>query len=129
MPEVALPPPVLEVIERVRAARLTYLAHDALVDLATRALELRSHAPEAAVIEAGCALGGSAVVLAAAKEVTRPLYVFDVFGMIPPPSERDGTDVRKRYRTIVRGKSEGLGGDTYYGYQDNLLERVRASFR
>ena len=52
----------------------------------------------------------------------------DVFGLIPPPSERDGEDVQARYATIAGGKSKGLGGDTYYGYREDLLGEVRDAF-
>ena len=50
------------------------------------------------------------------------------FGLIPPPSVRDGKDVHERYDVIRSGKSEGLGSDSSCGYQDNLLQRVIASF-
>ena len=81
------------------------------------------------VIEAGCALGGSAIVLAASKTKARPMYVYDVFGTIPPPSDADGEDVLRRYEEIVAGRSKGIGGDAYYGYEENLQAKVRASFR
>ena len=80
------------------------------------------------VIEAGTARGGSAIVLAAAKERERPMKVYDVFGMIPPPGEQDGADVHERYATIASGEARGVGGDTYYGYRDDLYEEVAESF-
>jgi asparagine synthase (glutamine-hydrolysing) len=46
----------------------------------------------------------------------------------PGPGEKDGGDVLERYETIAAGKSEGLGGDTYYGYESNLLAIVEANF-
>ena len=48
--------------------------------------------------------------------------------MIPPPSEADGEAVSQRYRTIVEGRSKGIAGDRYYGYVDDLYERVCDSF-
>ena len=48
--------------------------------------------------------------------------------MIPPPSEHDGKDVHERYAVIASGESSGLGGDTYYGYLENLRERVERNF-
>ena len=62
------------------------------------------------------------------KSPDRPLRVYDVFGMIPPPGEEDGPDVHQRYEIIKSGKSEGIGGRRYYGYEDNLYERVVTSF-
>ena len=51
------------------------------------------------------------------------MKVYDVFGMIPPPGEKDGADVHQRYATIAGGASKGIGGETYYGYRDDLLGR------
>jgi hypothetical protein len=56
------------------------------------------------------------------------MKVFDVFGMIPPPSEKDGEDVHQRYQTILSGESKGIAGETYYGYRDGLLAEVTESF-
>ena len=56
------------------------------------------------------------------------MRVYDVFGMIPPPSDRDGADVHRRYATIKAGGSKGIAGDTYYGYRDDLLGEVTRSF-
>ena len=121
-------PGVPRVIARVCAEGLTYLEPPALYDLAWAASRLDKRKIEGAIIEAGCALGGSAVVLAAAKSRTRPLYVYDTFGMIPPPSENDPPEVHERYRIIRSGQSEGIGGGVYYGYQSGLYEKVRATF-
>ena len=80
-------------------------------------------------MEAGTALGGSAITLASAKRKERALMVFDAFGLIPPPSDKDGADVHDRYRTIVSGASKGIGDDRYYGYREDLLGEVTGSFR
>lgn len=80
------------------------------------------------ILEAGCALGGSAILMTALKRPTRPLRIYDVFETIPPPSERDGNDARSRYSVIARGESPGIGDDPYYGYVPDLLRRIRASF-
>jgi len=68
-------------------------------------------------------------VMAAAKDPVRPMKVYDVFGMIPPPSEHDGQDVHRRYATITAGEAAGIGGDVYYGYRPDLLDEVTESFR
>src|SRR5918994_2174184 len=65
---------------------------------------------------------------ARAKGRERPLLVHDVFGMIPPPTEADGEDVQARYETIASGRSPGLGEDTYYGYEPDLISKVRQNF-
>jgi hypothetical protein len=67
-------------------------------------------------------------VLAAVKARERPMKVYDVFGMIPAPGEHDGADVHERYAKIAAGGARGVGGDTYYGYRDDLYEEVTESF-
>lgn len=121
-------PDVDAVIAGVRAQRLTFLGADALSELAARMREVETARVPGAVVEAGCALGGSAIVIAAAKQSARPMQVHDVFGMIPPPSSRDGDDVHERYKTIADGRAEGFGGDLYYGYRPDLRSVVAASF-
>jgi asparagine synthase (glutamine-hydrolysing) len=116
------------VVHSVLADHRTYLSSGALFDLARLVQDLELKHLNGAIIEAGCALGGSAVVIASAKSPQRPFYVYDTFGMIPPPSDRNDDDVQKRYEVIVSGKSKGIGNDTYYGYRENLYDDVRQSF-
>jgi asparagine synthase (glutamine-hydrolysing) len=116
------------IVRAVRRDRLTYLDEDALTDLYEAVQRLEAAGAEGALVEAGCALGGSAIVLAAAKAPARPLYVYDVFGIIPAPSAHDEADVHARYADIAAGRSRGIGGDRYYGYEEGLLEKVRAHF-
>jgi hypothetical protein len=124
----ALPPEVEETIARARAEHLTYLKRDHLRDLASIVLDIEDRRMPGLVVEAGTARGGSAIVMAAAKAAERPMKVYDVFGMIPPPTERDGPDVHRRYEAIVGGEARGVGGDTYYGYRDDLYAEVTDSF-
>lgn len=127
-PDLVLGDRVLQVIEGVRAESLSYLSADNLAALAAVVAEGEQSKRPGLVIEAGTALGGSAIVMAAAKEPTRAMRVYDVFGMIPPPSEHDGADVHRRYERIRSGASKGIGDQTYYGYRDDLLTEVTASF-
>jgi len=82
------------------------------------------------VVEFGVALGGSAIVLAdIAMRADRRFYGFDVFAMIPAPiSANDDVKSKERYRIIASGRSEGIRGDSYYGYRDNLFEEVKQTF-
>ncbi len=113
---------------RVVAEGLTYLSAEALGDLHRTVRSIERQRLPGIFVEAGCALGGSALVISAAKRPERPFNVYDVFGMIPPPSEKDGPDVQRRYDEIRSGRSKGINGGTYYGYQDDLLQRVTATF-
>jgi O-methyltransferase len=123
-----LPPHVEETIARARAEHLTYLKPANLRELAAVVVELERAQRPGLIVEAGTARGGSAIVLAAAKAAARPMKVYDVFGMIPPPTERDGADVHQRYEAIAGGRAKGVGGETYYGYRDDLYGEVTGSF-
>jgi hypothetical protein len=116
------------VIDRVAADGRTYLSYLSLWDPVQRVEHLEKTAAPGIFIEAGCALGGSAVVIASVKNPQRVFRVYDTFGLIPPPSIKDGEDVLSRYENIRCGRAVGLGGDTYYGYQEDLLGQVRDSF-
>jgi asparagine synthase (glutamine-hydrolysing) len=113
---------------RVIAEGLTYLSPPALDDLHRTVQSIERQRLPGMFIEAGCALGGSALVVTAAKRPERPFDVYDVFGMIPPPGEKDGADVHRRYDDIRAGRSSGINGATYYGYQEDLLQTVTATF-
>lgn len=117
------------VVRQVRKRRLTYLGYDALSDLERTVRGLDATRVPGILVEAGCALGGSTVVLGTAKRPARRLRVYDVFGLIPPPSEADGADVHARYGNIVKGESKGISGDRYYGYEDNLRDKVADTLR
>lgn len=116
-------------VRQVRKRRLTYLGYDALSDLERTIRRLDAAHVPGIIVEAGCALGGSTVVLGTAKHPERTLRVYDVFGMIPPPSAADGADIHARYETITKGESQGIGGDRYYGYEDNLRDKVADTLR
>ncbi len=111
-------------ITNIRKKRLTYLSIDKLACIAAICREIENQNLPGIMIEAGCALGGASILISKIKDEARPLFVYDVFGMIPPPTSEDGEDVRERYKTIDQGKSKGLKGDTYYGYEKDLYNKV-----
>jgi asparagine synthase (glutamine-hydrolysing) len=113
-----------ELVSRVRGSKLTYLSERKLASLLTTCRSIEERNLPGIFLEAGCALGGSAILLASVKRRERPLNVYDVFGMIPPPTESDTPDVHARYQTIVQGQSPGIQGDRYYGYVDDLYDVV-----
>ncbi len=117
------------IIQDVRATGLSFLGAAALLDLydAVRTLETRGIAGN--LLETGTALGGSGLVLAAAKTPARALFLYDVFGLIPPPSSQDGEAGQQRYEQIHSGQATGLAGGTYYGYQADLLAQVQQTFQ
>ncbi len=109
---------------RIKADQLTYLASKDLFNLYGAAKRVEQSKINGIFIEAGCALGGSAIAIGKAKKQHREFRVYDVFGMIPPPSHNDDADVHARYKEIKSGKSKGIGNNRYYGYIKNLQEVV-----
>jgi hypothetical protein len=124
-----LPSADRQMISRIRSLNLTYLSERKLACIARTCREIREAGLPGAFIEAGCALGGSTILIGSVKDPDRPFTVYDVFGMIPPPSENDTPDVHERYRTIASGESTGIGGDRYYGYVDDLFDVVQGNLR
>jgi hypothetical protein len=118
-----------DLLARIRSSKLTYLSDRKLASLANTCSAIEEARLPGAFIEAGCALGGSAILIATVKDSERPFFVYDVFGMIPPPTAEDTRDVHDRYQTIVEGNSVGIDGDKYYGYQDNLYDVVQGNLR
>ncbi len=128
-PEHRVPPDLAAALTAIREDHLTFLTGEQLESLVSCVLETEASGREGILVEAGTAQGGSAIAMALAKSPSRPLKVYDVFGMIPPPSEADGADVRQRYDKITAGKARGLAEDEqYYGYREDLLGEVAASF-
>jgi O-methyltransferase len=120
------PDGISEIAQEVRDEHLTYLDPPKLELLEDCVHEVRRVRGD--FLEMGVALGGSAIVLADGMGRRRHFHGYDVFAMIPPPGKDDPPAVHERYRTIAEGRSEGIGGETYYGYLDDLYDRVVAAF-
>jgi predicted O-methyltransferase YrrM len=114
----------INLIRAIREARLTYLSEAKLETIALTCRSLEDRRIAGRFVEAGCALGGSAILIARSKAPARQLDLFDVFAMIPPPSDEDPQDVVARYEQISSGGSKGIGGDKYYGYEEDLYQIV-----
>lgn len=114
-------------IVELRAKGLTYVGPQKLERLAWAAVTVSEHGIVGDFIEAGVALGGSAVLLGSLKPARTRLKLFDVFEQIPPPGPNDGADAHERYAVIASGRSSGLKGEEYYGYIQNLEDVVRAN--
>ena len=118
---------VKRLIDEIRAAHLTYCGPPKLENLSEAVMRVCREGVKGDFIEAGVALGGSAILLGKLKPSHAILRLYDVFSMIPPPGTNDGEDAHQRYHEIRSGNSSGLGGNTYYGYMDQLLEQVAAN--
>lgn len=98
-------------IRAIRTARLTYLSEAKLESIALTCGALERAGIAGRFVEAGCALGGSSILIARTKSTERRFDVFDVFGMIPAPTADDPEDVQARYVQIVEGASADIGVD------------------
>lgn len=116
-------------IRGIRKRKLSYLQPSDLVELRKSIAEVQKKNIEGLFIEAGSALGGSAIYISRYKKKEREFRIYDMFGMIPPTSENDTQAEKARYQVIVEGKSKGIGGDEYYGYKENLLQEVKDNFQ
>lgn len=112
---------------QVRAEQLSYTTDPQLHQLLH--VVQRTASSGALIIEAGCARGGSAILMCATKSADRPMRVYDMFEMIPPPSEHDGDDMKARYQEILAGKAVGIDGGRYYLYEDDMQAMVTKNFQ
>ena len=116
------------VAREVKRRHLTYLSDAKFLSLRHLIREIARTGVQGDFVEYGIALGGSAVYLASETAGRRRFRGYDVFGTIPAPGEHDDETSRQRYEVIRSGRSKGIGGDPYYGYEQNLFSRVRATF-
>jgi O-methyltransferase len=116
------------VARAVRKEGLTYLTPSKLARIEACVKDVRARGIPGDLLETGVALGGSAIVIARLLSGDRCFHGYDVFGMIPPPSESDPPEVHDRYAVIASGESDGIDGGSYYGYRDHLYDDVLAAF-
>jgi O-methyltransferase len=116
----------VSVAHEVRSRGLTYLSPERLGRLETCAREAAALGGD--FVEAGVALGGSAILLTSLLPAGASFHGYDVFAMIPQPGPQDDEVSHARYEVIASGHSEGIAGGTYYGYLPDLYERVQESF-
>lgn len=124
-----LDPADQRLITNVKRSRITFLSLPKLKSIVQTCRSIEESNLPGIFLEAGCALGGSTILISSVKSAQRPLRVYDVFGMIPEPTASDTDDVHERYRTIVEGKAIGMGGDKYYGYEENLYLVVQDNLK
>jgi O-methyltransferase len=118
----------MDIAAKVRQRNLTYLGLDRFESMNSCLKSIKERKIPGNFLEFGLALGGSAICIASELDHDRRFFGFDVFGMIPPPGEKDGPGPNERYETIKTGRSEGIGGGLYYGYVDNLRSVVAKNF-
>jgi O-methyltransferase len=109
-------------------SKLTYLSLEKLNNIDRYIKQVKIARVSGLFVEFGVALGGSGIFIAGRMERSRKFVGFDLFGMIPSPGPKDDEKSHDRYRVIAGGQSNGIGGDNYYGYEPDLLSKVKKSF-
>lgn len=116
------------IARKVSSQKLTYLSHKALLLLGNTVKKIEKNNVDGVILETGCALGGSSILIGKLKSKNRIFKVYDSFEMMPEPTDKDGEDVHNRFDVIKEGKSKGIHGDLYYGYEKDLYNKVKNSF-
>ena len=93
-------------ILNIQKKGLTYLSIKKLVAMTKVLKALEDSALPGCIIEAGCARGGSTVLISSLKKTDRPFFAYD--GMIPAPTADDDKPVHERYQTILKGEAVGI---------------------
>ena len=118
-------PPARTLARKINDASLSLVSRRKFRRLAEAISIARSSKADGIYLEAGVALGGTAVFIARLKPHASPLWLFDVFGLIPEPGTEDPAESHKRFNEIASGNAKGLNGTLYYGYRPDLITEVR----
>lgn len=122
-------PRVRMLSKEIRDRKITLVSRKKLRRLAQAIFVAKSAGQQGSYIEAGVALGGTAVMIARLKPRDASLELYDVFGLIPPPSRNDAADALERYEVIANGQAKGIDGDIYYGYLPDVKQTVIANLQ
>lgn len=119
-------PGLLLLTWRVKRHKKTYLTYGKLFSLASSFRNLHKHALiPLEVSEFGVGRGGSAMLLAwLVGHYGGRLTLFDVFGRIPAPSDKDGQRAFDRYQVILNNEK-----DNYYGNVPDLIDVIKEEIR
>ncbi len=128
-PDIVLDPRVDQTIVAVRKEKLSYLSRRNLAALARVVTEADRVGRPGLIVETGTALGGSAIVLGAAKATDRGMKVYDVFGQIPA-SDRAGRPGRLAALRPASppGSRRAWEARSTTATSDNLYQQVTDSF-
>jgi asparagine synthase (glutamine-hydrolysing) len=108
-------PEIFRVIETVSAQRLTSIDKAALCELAQTAMDSEYENLDGDFIQAGCGLGGAAIVLAHAKHRRRTLQVHDLF------TGEANTEIRVQQTLASHGADTRLNVEVIPGAYEKTL--------
>ena len=79
------------IIKKVYADYKSFLSTTKMAKLAFYVEKQKNFHRDGIFVEFGCALGGSSAIIGSLKEQYQEFLVFDVFDLIPSPTEQDST--------------------------------------
>jgi hypothetical protein len=121
---------VAETIQFLRSNALTYCGRPGKLEVVHEAAKRVEAANVPGIfLEAGVAMGGSAIVIAKTKAQGRELRLYDVFEMLPPPAENDDAKSHAVYRDFLAGKAAGPVDRNYVDHATDLLAFTRENMR
>lgn len=121
---------VADAIEFVRSHALTFsLRPGKLETLHELARRVEVNGVFGLFLEAGVAMGGSAIVLAKSKARKRELRLYDAFAMPPPPGPSDDARSHSDYEDFVRGRALSQADENYMSHRSDLLAFTRENMR
>jgi predicted O-methyltransferase YrrM len=112
----------METIQYLRANGLTYCGRQGKLEVVHQLVShIERESIPGIVIEAGVAMGGSACVIAKTKRRERRLVLYDVFEMLPPPSDRDDEKSMQTYQYFLSGQAKSTVDANYISHANDLL--------
>ena len=117
---------VEQTIQFLRSNGLTYCGRAGKLEAVHRlASQVEADAVPGLFLEAGVAMGGSACVIAKTKGPERELRLYDVFEMLPSPSENDDPKSHQTYQYFLSGNVQGAVDQNYVSHAKDLLSFTR----
>jgi len=117
---------ILQTIQFLRANALTYCAREGKLEVVHEAVKyVEANGVPGLMLEAGVAMGGSAIIIAKAKKAHFALRLYDVFEMLPPPSVSDDPQSHDVYGKLLAGNVTGATDRTYVAHANDLLAFTR----
>ena len=113
-------------IQFLRENALTYCGRPGKLEVVHEAARrVESARVPGIFLEAGVAMGGSAIIIAKTKAPGRELRLYDVFEMLPAPSANDDPKSHAVYEAFIAGRASGAVDRNYVDHVTDLLGFTR----
>ncbi|CAM5515015.1 TylF/MycF/NovP-related O-methyltransferase [Streptomyces fumanus] len=121
---------ITETIEFLRSNSLTFSGRPGKLEVVhDMAARVESAGVPGIFLEAGVAMGGSAIVIAQTKAADRPLRLYDVFAMMPAPGDQDDAKSHADHQALLNQVIEREQDRIYHQHVDDLLAFTRENMR